>query len=86
MPHFGTVEDISHVSSLSKVDGKFLSSTMAVVPESEVVQTSPLPFVAKTELTVTQEEQTKTSSLPLCDKKEFPILKFTQNKNIKVMY
>ena len=59
---------------------------MAVDPESEVVQTSPLPFVAKTELTVTQEEQTKTSSLPFCDKKELPILNSTKNKNIKVIY
>ena len=74
------------MSSLSKMDKKFLSSTMAVVPESEVVQTSPLPFVAKTALTVTQEEQTITSSLPFCDKKELPILNSTKNKNIKVMY
>ena len=59
LPHFGTVEEISHVSTLSKVDNKYLPPMKSEVQKSEVGQASPFPSVTSTELAVTKEEQTK---------------------------
>ena len=57
MPHFGTVEEIIHVST--QEDNKYPPLINSEVQKSEVGQASPFTFVTSTELAVTKEEQTE---------------------------